>query len=75
MSLAVSINRKDPNVLQTGRFLRFWLLTRAVQSRATADARALLTIIDNDLNGEPAFIRRPYQEMLDRLKAEVRKGD
>lgn len=74
MELALSINRKDPNVLETNHFLTFWLLTRAVRSHSR-DAKVLVSVIDNDLKEEPAFIRRPYQELLDRLKAKVRRGD
>lgn len=73
MNLAFSINRKDPNVLETNRFLNFWSLTRAVQSHSP-NAKTLITVIDNDLKEEPAFIRRPYQELLDRLKAKVQRG-
>jgi hypothetical protein len=73
MDLALSANKRDLNVLETSRFLNFWLLTRAVQSHAPG-AAALTKTIDNDLSGEPTFIRQPYQELLDRLKAKVERG-
>jgi hypothetical protein len=73
MDLALSANKRDLNVLETSRFLNFWLLTRAVQTHAPG-AAALTKTIDNDLSGEPTFIRQPYQELLDRLKAKVERG-
>jgi hypothetical protein len=72
MALAISINKKDPNVLETKRFLDFWLLNRLVQSRS-ADANALVASIQNDLGAEPAIIRRPYENLLARFKAEIQK--
>lgn len=74
MGLAMSINKRDSNVLETGRFLDFWVLTRSVQSRST-DAKMLLASIENDLGEEPEIIRKPYKALLDRLRVRVRKGD
>jgi hypothetical protein len=71
MNLAMSINNSDPTILETNRFLEFWLLAHSVQSRSP-DATTLVASIEKDLNAQPKFIRRPYEKLLVQLKAKAR---
>jgi hypothetical protein len=74
MNLALAINSKDPNALETYRFLGLWLLARSVQSRSP-DTAALIANVEKDLEAQPKMFRRPYEALLGQLKAKTQRGN
>jgi hypothetical protein len=73
VKLALAVNSKDPSVLETYRFLQFWLLARAVQSRSP-ESVMLIQSIESDFEEQPKMFRRPYEALLTQLKAKAQEG-
>jgi len=68
VEMAMRINKRDPDVLETGRFLSFCLAVRSIQSGSPA-AKTIVGQIDHELADEPQIVRQQYDGLLNRLKA------
>jgi hypothetical protein len=72
--LASLIGEQDPKFLETKLFLNFWLLIRSIES-SSPERKTLLSRLENDVMSESPFVRRRYQDMLNRLKLHIARTD
>jgi hypothetical protein len=73
MDQAVKLNSRDPNVIETRRFLHLWTLINTINDK-NANAKLNFATVGRELSKEPSFVQARYQALLGKIRTHLKRA-